>query len=125
MDHHSDSGQRTDHPAGPAGIPPRTAPGPGHDPRAATGNGIGGDPDRTAAAAGTDPSGGPGTAPASEDGRRDGRARADADCEPEGPEGTVVNGPDRHNATEDDPSATATPPGNGSATRSSDDTPTT
>ncbi|MFI0942589.1 hypothetical protein [Streptomyces sp. NPDC021020] len=103
MNHHPDNA-RTERSDGTAATAPRTTPGPGHDPRAATGNGIGTDPAREAAPAGADPTGGPGTAPASEDGL--GRRSAGRE-----PEDTAVGGPDRHNATETDPSGTSTPPG--------------
>lgn len=112
MNHHPDSDQ-SEPPARPADGRPKAAPAPGHDPRAATGNGIGSDPSRETAPAGTDPAGGPGTAPASEGTGQERRAGEDADGEPQD---TAVGGPDRHNATESDPSATATPPGRGGAT---------
>ncbi|MGW5354244.1 hypothetical protein ACWERV_27460 [Streptomyces sp. NPDC004031] len=110
---HSPDSDRNGSPAGPADAAPRTAPDPGHDPRAATGEGIGDDPARETAPAGTDPTGGPGTAPASEDGL--GRRTAGRE-----PEDTVVSGPDRHNATETDPSAEATPAGGGDTDRPAD-----
>jgi hypothetical protein len=104
-------GDLADRPTAPA--PATTAPRSPHgragrDPRAATGTGIGSDPARITAPAGSDPAGDPGAAPASD---------ADADGEPDG---AAVSGPDRHNATETDPSGTSVPPGSG-ATRSPDD----
>jgi hypothetical protein len=99
---------RTDPRTDGAALGPKT----GHDPRAATGNGIGGDPTRNQAApAGTDPAAGPGTAPAS---------AARPATTPAGVAATDggrarVNGPDRHNATEEDPSAMATRPGHPTA----------
>ncbi|MFI0901139.1 hypothetical protein [Streptomyces sp. NPDC020983] len=121
MNHRTESDRTTDRSPRPTDTRRRTAAHPGHDPRAATGNGIGSDPTRETAPAGTDPAGGPGIAPASEDGRRDGR-RDDRPREAAGydAEEATVGGPDRHNATETDPSATATPPGRKAAARPAD-----
>jgi hypothetical protein len=117
MNQRTESDRTTDPSPRPTDTHPRTAPHPGHDPRAATGNGIGSDPARETVPAGTDPAGGPGIAPASEDSPRDDRPREAAGYDPGD---TTVGGPDRHNATEADPSATATPPGRRAAARPAD-----